>query len=413
MSSHDRYLELGALAAIGQISVDEDRELSQHLRECHECRDAYSDYSSILHNHLPNASPVRFRLKKHFVHTAPPNEIRERFLARARSEGAEFSAEVEAHARKSRPRFWGIGFGRFVWAAATAAILILAISSVASFRFAMRMRSRQAADLLQQNRLLANELEQVKQKPPRTILVQQDNEQEQIALQVQIQALTRQLRESAQRARSIEDHLETLQSRNTSLAGQHQQDQTEIRGLQVQLAQEKEASTSTIAALVEAQDKIKTLNGVISEKSQRLAMDQQLNSVGSDVRQLMGARNLHIIDVHDVNASGKSTKSFGRVFYSEGQSLVFYAFDLPASKSAKYVFKAWGQMEANEQSVHDLGVFSLDDHEQRRWVLKVSAPQLLKGIDSVFVTAEAAGDSVTPQGKRVLYAYLAGQANHP
>jgi len=137
-----------------------------------------------------------------------------------------------------------------------------------------------------------------------------------------------------------------------------------------------------------------------------------LSGASSDVRRLMGARNLHIIDVHDVNASGKSTKSFGRVFYSEGQSLVFYAFDLPTSK-AKYFFKAWGQTEANERFVHDLGVFSIDDHEQRRWVLKVNDVRLLKGIDSVFVTAESSGDVAAPRGKRVLYAYLAGQANHP
>jgi len=144
-------------------------------------------------------------------------------------------------------------------------------------------------------------------------------------------------------------------------------------------------------------------------------MESQLTSVSSDVRQLMGARNLHIIDVHDVNGAGKSAKSFGRVFYSEGQSLVFYAFDLPNGKltPAKYHFEAWGQQEGQAQSVRNLGTFSIDDREQHRWVLKVGDASLLRGMDSVFVTAETLGDVNEPRGKRVLYAYLSGRPNHP
>jgi hypothetical protein len=50
---------------------------------------------------------------------------------------------------------------------------------------------------------------------------------------------------------------------------------------------------------------------------------------GQDVRQLISARNLHILEVHDVDGGGKSARAFGRVFYAEGQTLIFYAFDLP------------------------------------------------------------------------------------
>ena len=167
--------------------------------------------------------------------------------------------------------------------------------------------------------------------------------------------------------------------------------------------------------MVELQDKIHSLNAAVEQQSAKLTMERQLTSVSSDVRQLMGARNLHIIDVHDVNGTGKSAKSFGRVFYSEGESLVFYAFDLPNGKltPAKYQFQAWGQQEGQAQSVRSLGTFSIDDREQHRWVLKVSDAALLRGMDSLFVTAESVGDVNEPRGKRVLYAYLAGRANHP
>ena len=55
----------------------------------------------------------------------------------------------------------------------------------------------------------------------------------------------------------------------------------------------------------------------------------------------------------------------------------------------------------------------MDDHEQRRWVLKVTDPVLLRDIDSVFVTAEAFGDAKEPRGRKLLYAYIVGQPNHP
>jgi len=129
----------------------------------------------------------------------------------------------------------------------------------------------------------------------------------------------------------------------------------------------------------------------------------------------MGARNLHIMDVHDTDGAGNSAKAFGRVFYAEGQSLIFYAFDLPSGKLsvAKYTFQGWAQKESASHSVRNLGTFSVDDRDQRRWVLKVNDPQQLKGIDSVFVTAEAVGDVGAPKGKKLLYAFIVGEPNHP
>jgi hypothetical protein len=116
-----------------------------------------------------------------------------------------------------------------------------------------------------------------------------------------------------------------------------------------------------------------------------------------------------------VGDSGRAAKAFGRVFYAEGESLIFYAFDLPSGglTPAKYTFQAWGQREAEPLTVRNLGTFEVDDHEQRRWVLKIDDARLLKGIDSVFVTAESLRTTEAPRGKKLLYAYIGGQANHP
>jgi hypothetical protein len=61
----------------------------------------------------------------------------------------------------------------------------------------------------------------------------------------------------------------------------------------------------------------------------------------------------------------------------------------------------------------NLGVFRIDDGMQKRWVLRVDDPKLLSSIDSVFVTVEPAPGRDKPSGKKLLYAYLGTQANHP
>src|ERR1017187_3777824 len=48
MYNHEYFQELSALAVIGQLSVDEDRELNSHLLECARCREAYGDYARVI-----------------------------------------------------------------------------------------------------------------------------------------------------------------------------------------------------------------------------------------------------------------------------------------------------------------------------------------------------------------------------
>ncbi|HZQ21866.1 MAG TPA: hypothetical protein VFA89_03620 [Terriglobales bacterium] len=308
----------------------------------------------------------------------------------------------------------GMSKGRLALAMASVLILVSATLIATISRQDVQSKKQELARLAQENRGLALQLEKAKLSPTQVpIIVNAGDQNEQERLRKKILALNEEMRRSSERAKAIEGQLAALQTQNGSLAGQHQQDQAAISDLQEKLRREKESSTSTMAALLEAQEKIHSLHMAIMQGNERLAMERQLASATSDIRQLMGARNLHIIDVHDVNASGRTNKSFGRVFYAENQSLVFYAFDLPSSKSAKYTFQAWGQTEGNENSIHNLGTFAVDSHEQHRWVLKVNDSAALRDIDSVFVTAETAGDSALPKGKRVLYAYFAPQANHP
>jgi hypothetical protein len=138
-------------------------------------------------------------------------------------------------------------------------------------------------------------------------------------------------------------------------------------------------------------------------------------AAGRDIHDLMGARNLHIVDVFDIDSKGKDGRAFGRVFYTEEKSLIFYAFDLNDRSTPRRnaSFQVWGTRGPAQRPTQSLGIFYIDDQKQNRWVLKFEDPTVLAEIDSVFVTVEPPGGSTKPTGQKFLYAYLKANPNHP
>jgi hypothetical protein len=159
------------------------------------------------------------------------------------------------------------------------------------------------------------------------------------------------------------------------------------------------------------------LNASAREQDRRVKDDEQYLASDRDIRELMGARKLYIADVFDVDSGSRTRKPFGRVFYTESKSLIFYAFDLdhqPGVKNAS-AFQVWGQKDAESEKIHatNLGILYMDSESSRRWVLRLDDPKQLSEIDSVFVTVEPQGGSQKPTGKPFLYALLRREANHP
>ena len=133
-------------------------------------------------------------------------------------------------------------------------------------------------------------------------------------------------------------------------------------------------------------------------------------------RELVVARNLHIIDVHDRDGDGKNQRAFGRIFYTEGKSLIFYAYDLadPRKVDAKVSFYVWGEHLGAEKPIRSLGIFHNDDVSDGRWVLTFDDPHVLAQIDSVFVTVESSKKAIKePGGRKILFAFLGDKPNHP
>jgi hypothetical protein len=135
----------------------------------------------------------------------------------------------------------------------------------------------------------------------------------------------------------------------------------------------------------------------------------------TEAKEILGARDLHIVDVYDVDKSGKSSRTYGRIYYINHHLLVFYAFDLTKGVKTHVAaaFQAWGFRQPNSTTSESLGLFYLDSASLNRWTLRVSDPQLLSRIDTVFVTVEPPRGSRSPKGRRLLMASLAGPANHP
>ena len=190
---------------------------------------------------------------------------------------------------------------------------------------------------------------------------------------------------------------------------------TDKQKYEQELERLKSSSAEQVSQLASAHAETVELEKKLSEVQSKLDRERELMAAGRDLRDVIAARNLHIIDVYDTD-SGGSKKAFGRVFYTEGKSLVFYAYDLEEQKSSKerLAYYAWGKRTENNGRVRSLGIFYADDQSQRRWVLKVNDPQMLSEIDSVFVTLEHRDHAgPQPSGKPMLSAYLGTEANHP
>lgn len=153
----------------------------------------------------------------------------------------------------------------------------------------------------------------------------------------------------------------------------------------------------------------------LDKQQAELVKQQELLDHDRDIRELMGARDLYIAEVHDISSNGRADKTYGRVFYTKGKSLIFYAYDLDAQPGVHDAssFQAWGRRGPDKEQTLNLGIFYEDNASKKRWVLKAEDPKTLSDIDAVFVTVEPSGGSHHPSGKQLLFAYLQISPNHP
>jgi hypothetical protein len=205
----------------------------------------------------------------------------------------------------------------------------------------------------------------------------------------------------------------SISSEREALARQLDETKSSMASLQEVLESMGREKQDNALLTSELQARIDKLNKRTAETPETVAQGE-LPVSDRDIRELMGARNLYITDVVDVDKNGHTRRPFGRIFYTQGKSLIFYAFDLDQQRGLhNAAFQLWGQRGSNRGAYVNMGVFYLDSGDTRRWVLKFDNPEKLAQINAVFVTVEPSGGSRKPAGKQLLYASLRTLPNHP
>ena len=217
---------------------------------------------------------------------------------------------------------------------------------------------------------------------------------------------------------SSDEQLRSVSQQRDALTAQLQDARHAYDAVQAELVDLRADRDKARLRLASLETQVSELSATNHELQTKANSAAQFLSSDRDIRELMGARNLYIADVFDVDSSSRTRKPFGRVFYTRGKSLIFYAFDLdrqPGSKNA-IAFQAWGQRETPQGETAQpvsLGILYMDNETNRRWALRCDDPQQLAEIEAVFVTVEPHGGSQKPTGKPFLYAMLRKEANHP
>jgi len=425
---HEHFDELCAAASIGQATPDELLELEQHAAECEACRQAYWDYLNLAAQQFAEREGNP-RLSSREAQDCLNSELlTRRFFERAEKEGIVFSQDVGEEARKLAPQPQILPMKPW-WPkpalALAATALIVGMISTAYFygkgSFQAGLRSARTQPITGAG-----------VEAPGSSLNQRiaDLTAVNLRLQAQMDGLRAELRKAntqlnvsdtefqsvSQNRRELESQRDALDARLQNLQQEVAESQAAVSTAQQEAAKLREHSGDLESTLVVDRVKIGDLTEELKDQSAALDKERELLAVGHDVTELMGARNLHIVDVVDTDARGKTRPAFGRIFFTEGKSLLFYAYDLNQAKiqKADFQYRVWARKEGQDKQLRNLGVFYSDDKSQRRWVFKCADPKVLNDIDSVFVTLDPPqSDPSHPHGPNLMYAYLKGQPNHP
>lgn len=434
MVQHEEFLRLCAAATAGELTQEEQAKLDAHLASCLECRKALSEYAAVARRAGATLASEFSQREAESDSQWSIEEAEKRFRRRVEVEqGSSSTAGDDNRLAKSGQRFRyrpsQLGW-REVWMSLAAVVLLSIALAVTTYRTGVKRGTdvarvspptanssdnsleAQVSDAgYERSQLMAKLTENAK-----TI----DELKRQLARQAKVvESLTRQ--KGGPAATGNGEHPIEDATRPNSRDAQLAAAQTKLGELQttVDQAMAQRDENARQAAVLEARvndltELVKERELAIDRTEAEVAKGKELLEHDRDIRDLMGARDLYIADVHDVGRKG-TEKTYGRVFYTKGKRLIFYAFDLDAQPGVQNAsaFQAWGRRGPDKQQARSLGIFYEDNASKKRWVLKAEDPKSLEDIDAVFVTVEPHGGSQYPSGKPLLFAYLRINPNHP
>jgi hypothetical protein len=422
--NNDWFEELCALAAIGELSSTEFAELQHHLTECGRCRALYADFRRISSDDIGLAAIQEGAIEEVEEEDADgalnEEELLSRFLERARSERVTRTVVTHGSSAISHHALFSVLSRIWSWlrspvlAYGSLGVLLAAAASVGTFQLRDRQLSAALADLRSQLNHWRNQAEVTAEREKSATQLLQQSQFARDALQRSLAEAQAKYAELQAQQKALRTELAASNVRLEQLSHDLQAAKTGAEQKERLLA-ELQAKLQGASLRTEEQEAIVARLGRKLRQAEREASASTNPREDTEAKNLFGARDLHIVDVYDVDSTGKTRRTYGRVYYVEKKLLVFYAFDLQDKGHNRTAtgFQAWGYRQANASKAEDLGLFYVDDASLNRWVLKVNNPRVLERIDAVFVTLEPASGSAAPRGRKVLYANLGGPPNHP
>ncbi len=436
MGTHDEFLELCALASSGELTGEERKKLEEHLPVCPSCRQAKKDYESAAGG-VVRALASDFPTEEMAAGRSWSVEKAEAaFFERLKQESPSSQAEQSNRLANSKPpagQRLSYRPSRIQWreiGMPFAACVLLALAlGIAGYRIGMRrgaevtqltpsIPASSAGSLQAQMSDADHECSQLIAK-----LAEEDKIIGDLKRQLGEQAaLLSKLKTPGREANGTQALASSGKELRTQSAGEYEAAQVRFEELQKGIEAETEQRQQAATRAASLEGKVEELTQVLRDRERtvdqqqtEISKQQELLEHDRDIRELMGARDLYIAEVYDVARTGQTNKTYGRVFYTRGKSLIFYAYDLDQQAGLKNAssFQAWGRRGPDKTQALNLGIFYEDSVGKKRWMLKFDDPKTLDQIDAVFVTVEPNGGSHRPSGKQLLFAYLRVNPNHP
>jgi hypothetical protein len=440
MDSHEQYLELCAASTAGELTGDERKTLEAHLAVCGPCRQAKLEYEMTVQGAVPALADELAS----YPNDSDPNwsiDQAEKTLFKRleadQSSGSPADRADESQASEQTGRRFAYRPSQIPWAELWMPIAACAILAIALGIVAYRSGLKRGVDSAQQRRPttetstgsleerisdLGHERAELLAQLSDDDKAVKDLKRELAGQSGQIEQLKSSNDSASAKTKGAEHAAAGVAAENSRRDADLVAAQTNLQTLQAKagaLIQQREEASKRADALEAKVDELTKLardrEQALDQQQVEIVKQQELLDHDRDIRELMGARDLYIAEVHDVAGTGETDKTYGRVFYTKGKSLIFYAYDLDQEAGLKTAstFQAWGRRGADKQQALSLGVFYQDNVSKKRWVLKFDDPKALANIDAVFVTVEPNGGSHHPSGKPLLFAYLRVNPNHP
>jgi hypothetical protein len=422
---HEKFKELCALAQCKALNFREQIALDRHLKLCESCRGIYEEYCAISEQgmaFLLADDDLTVEANQWDSRTAREN-LMHSILKPRRDRANLIKLGGTPSERQSASRF-----SRRAWALSALAACAVVVLSAGSYRMGVQSNlhvTHSAVELA-----VGRQAPEAPNTPSVDVLDaqaariarlerQSASAQEQVAQLRAASSAAQQRVDELQAANGREDaSLQQVTAQRDQLANQLAESEKAYEILKSDYSNLRADHDRSLLHSASMETEVEDMQTKNQDQERRLNDDEKLLAADRDIRELMGARKLYIADVFDVDSESHTRKPFGRVFYTQDKSLLFYAYDLEHKPGVQNtsVFQVWGQRDGesnSESKPMNLGILYMDSESNRRWVLRSEDPRQLAEIDAVFVTVEPHGGSQKPTGKPLLYALLRKEANHP